>query len=103
LLTAVADKWNRHVIVVNEDMVAFIEVPSNVKQFFHDSIPQAFLVLVFLKPDPHVCEKPQAVAEDRVAQHLKCDSPTVMVLVGQMHMRLVLFLVPTRFLSTLIS
>jgi hypothetical protein len=29
-----ADKWNKLEIVVDEDMIAFVEVPSNLKQFF---------------------------------------------------------------------
>jgi hypothetical protein len=47
------DKWNRHEIVVDEDMVAFVEVPSNLKQFFPDGVPQVIfldVVLVFLRP-----------------------------------------------------
>jgi hypothetical protein len=58
-----ADKWNRHEIVVNEDMVAFVEVPSN-KQFFHDGVPQDIflvVVLVFLRIGPSICEYPQLV------------------------------------------
>jgi hypothetical protein len=29
-----AGKWNRREIAVDKDMVAFVEVPSNLKQFF---------------------------------------------------------------------
>jgi hypothetical protein len=79
-------KWNRHEIVVDEDMVAFVEVPSNLKQFFHNGVPQAIFLdvdLIFLRPDPSVCENPQAVVGQRVTQHPKFDSPTVVVLVGQ--------------------
>jgi ribonucleotide reductase beta subunit family protein with ferritin-like domain len=50
-----ADKWNRHEIVVDEDMIAFVEVPSNQKQFFHDVVHQAIfldVVLVFLRKTP---------------------------------------------------
>jgi hypothetical protein len=38
-----ADKWNRHeiVVVVDENMVAFVEVPSSLEQFFHDGVSQA--------------------------------------------------------------
>jgi hypothetical protein len=50
------DKWNRHEVVVDKVMVAFVEVPSNIKQSFHDGVPQ---------------------------EHLKFDSPTVVMLVGQ--------------------
>jgi hypothetical protein len=55
-------------------MVAFVKVPFNLKQFFHDGVPQA-IVVVFLRPGPSVCEKPQAVIGHRVAQHPKSDSP----------------------------
>jgi hypothetical protein len=41
------------------------------------------VVLVFLRPGPSVCEKPQAVVGHRVAQHPRFDSSTVVVLVGQ--------------------
>jgi hypothetical protein len=41
------------------------------------------VVLVFLRPGPSVCEKPQAVIGHTVAQHPKFDSPTVVVLLGQ--------------------
>jgi hypothetical protein len=81
-----ADKWNRHEIAVNEDMVAFVEESSNLKQFFHSDAPQAIfedVVLVFLRPDPSVHEKPQAVIGYRVTQHPKFDSPMVVVLVRQ--------------------
>jgi hypothetical protein len=81
-----AHKWKRHETVVNEDMVAFVEVPSNQKQFSHDGVPEAtFLgvVLVFLSPGPSVCEKTQRVVGIRVAQHPKYDSPMVVVLIGQ--------------------
>jgi hypothetical protein len=37
----VVDKWDRHEIVFDEDMVAFVEVPSSIKQFFHDGVRQA--------------------------------------------------------------
>jgi hypothetical protein len=36
-----ADKWNRHEIVVDEDMVAFVEVPFSLKHFFHNGVSQA--------------------------------------------------------------
>jgi hypothetical protein len=36
-----------------------------------------------LRPGSSVCEKPQAVVGHSVAQHPKFDSPTVVVLVGQ--------------------
>jgi hypothetical protein len=52
-----AGKWNGHDIVVDEDTVAFVEVPSNLKQFFHDGALQAIsldVVLVFLRPGPSV-------------------------------------------------
>jgi hypothetical protein len=66
-----ADKWNSHETAVDKDMVAFVEVPSNLKQFFHDSVPQAIffldVVLVFLKPGSSVCEKPQAVVGHKVS------------------------------------
>jgi hypothetical protein len=55
-----ANKWNRHEIVVEEDVVAFVEVPSNLKQFFHDGVPDAIfldVVLVPLRPGLCVCEK----------------------------------------------
>jgi hypothetical protein len=42
------DKWNRHEIVVIEDMVAFVEVPFNLKQFFHNSVPQAIFFMLSL-------------------------------------------------------
>jgi hypothetical protein len=35
-----ADKWNRYEIVVDKGTVAFVQVPSNLKQFFHDGVPQ---------------------------------------------------------------
>jgi hypothetical protein len=82
-----ADKLNRYEIVVEEEMVGFVEVPSNLKQFFHDGVPQTILLDVvsdFLRPDPSVCEKTQAVVGHRVAQHPKFDSPVVVVLVVQM-------------------
>jgi hypothetical protein len=41
------------------------------------------VALVFLRPGPSVCEKPHAVIRQRVTQHPKFDSPTVVVLVGQ--------------------
>jgi hypothetical protein len=42
------------------------------------------VVLVFLRPGPSTCEKPQAVFGHRVTQHPKFDSPTVVVVpVGQ--------------------
>jgi hypothetical protein len=81
-----ADKWNGHEVVVDEDMLAFVEVPSNLSQFFHSGVPQAIflnVVLIFLTPGLSVYEKPQAVVGHRVAQHPKCDSPVVVVLVGQ--------------------
>jgi hypothetical protein len=65
-----ADKWKRHEIVVDEDMVAFVEVPSNLMQFFHDGVPQTIFldaVLVFLRLGSSVCEKHQAVVGQRVA------------------------------------
>jgi hypothetical protein len=45
-------------------MVAFVEVPSNLRQIFHDSVPQAIFfffldVVIFLRPGPSVCEKPK--------------------------------------------
>jgi hypothetical protein len=81
-----ANKGSRHEIVVDKDMVAFVEVHSNLKQFFHDCVSQAiFLVVVFvfvfLRSDPSLCQKPQAVARHRVTQHPKFDSPTVVVVV----------------------
>jgi hypothetical protein len=81
------DKWNRHEIVVDEGMVALVEVPSNLKQFFPDGVLLVIffldVVLVFLRPVFSVCEKPQAVVGHRVAQHPKFDSPVVVVLIGQ--------------------
>jgi hypothetical protein len=100
------DKWNRHETVVNEDMVTFVEVPSNQKQFSHNSVHQAIffdVVLVFVRPGPSVCETPQAVGGQRVAQHPKFDSPMVVVLAGQILHETGLDLVPTRLLSTIIS
>jgi hypothetical protein len=41
-----AGKRNRHEIVVDEGMVAFAEVPSNLKQFLHDGEPQAIFFFV---------------------------------------------------------
>jgi hypothetical protein len=70
---------------VNEDMVAFVEVASNLKQFFHDGVPQAIFMdvaLVFLRPGPSVCEKSQAVDGHRITQHPKLYSPAVVVLLG---------------------
>jgi hypothetical protein len=32
------DKWNRHKIVVSEDLIAFVDVPSSLKQFLHNSV-----------------------------------------------------------------
>jgi hypothetical protein len=58
----IVDKWNRHEIVVNEDMVVFVKVPCNLKQFFHDGVLHAIFldaVLVFLRPGPSVCENPR--------------------------------------------
>jgi hypothetical protein len=75
-----ADKWNRHERVVDEDIVAFVGVPSSLKQIFHNSVPQAILldvVLVLLRPGLSV------VVGHRVAQHPKFDSPMVVVLVRQ--------------------
>jgi hypothetical protein len=40
-----ADRRDRHDIVVDKDMVAFDEVPSNLKQSFHDGVPQAIFFL----------------------------------------------------------
>jgi hypothetical protein len=56
----VGDKWNKYEIVVDEDVVDFVEVPSNHKQLFHNGVPQAIfldVVLVFLRPGPSVCGK----------------------------------------------
>jgi hypothetical protein len=73
------DKWNRHEIVVDEEMVAFVEVPSYLEQFFHDGVHQA----IFLDLGLSVCEISQAVVGHRVTQHPKFDSPTAVVLAGQ--------------------
>jgi hypothetical protein len=82
-----ADEWNRHEIVVDDDMVAFVEAPSSLKQFFTTVYPRPFffldVVLVFLRPGPSLCEKPQAVIGHKVAQHPKFDSPMLVVPVGQ--------------------
>jgi hypothetical protein len=45
-----ADKWHRHeiLVVVDEDIVAFVEVPSNLKQFFYDGVPQAIFGMLSL-------------------------------------------------------
>jgi hypothetical protein len=44
-----ADKWNTHETAVNEDMVAFVEVPSNLKQFNHDGVtPSHFFWMLSL-------------------------------------------------------
>jgi hypothetical protein len=54
-----ADKWKRHEIFVDNDMVDFVKVPSNLKQFFHSGIIQGILldvVLVFLRIGPSVYE-----------------------------------------------
>jgi hypothetical protein len=51
-------------IVVDEDIIAFVKVPSNLEQFFHDGVPQTIfldVVLVFLRPGPSVYDKPEAV------------------------------------------
>jgi hypothetical protein len=48
LLMEMVDKWKGQEIVVDEDMVAFVEVPSNLKQFFHDGVPQAIFLLGML-------------------------------------------------------
>jgi hypothetical protein len=37
-----ADKLNRYEIAVDKDMVAFIEVPSNLKQLFMMVYPRPF-------------------------------------------------------------
>jgi hypothetical protein len=80
------DKWDRHEIVVKEDMVAFVEVPFNLKQFFHVGAPKAVVldnVLVFLRLGPSVCENPQAIVGHRITEHPKFDFPMVVVLVRQ--------------------
>jgi hypothetical protein len=41
------------------------------------------VALFFLRPGPSECEKPQAVVGQRDAQHPKFDSPTVVVVVGE--------------------
>jgi hypothetical protein len=46
------DRHDAHEIVVDEDMVAFAEVPSNLKQFFHDGVPQAIFVDIVLETWP---------------------------------------------------
>jgi hypothetical protein len=82
----IADKWNRHEIVVDKDMVAFFEVPSILKHIFRSGVPQAIsldVMLVFLRPGPSICEKSHAAVGHRVAQHPKFDSPVVVVLLGQ--------------------
>jgi hypothetical protein len=43
-----ADKWNRHETVTDEDTIAFVEVPSKIKQFFHDGASQAFFWMLSL-------------------------------------------------------
>jgi hypothetical protein len=43
-----ANKWNRHEMVVDEDMVAFVEIPSNLKQFFTVVYPRAFFQMLSL-------------------------------------------------------
>jgi hypothetical protein len=80
-----ADKWNRHKIVVDKD-VAIVEVPSISSSFFMTVYPRPFffnVALVFLRPGPSVCEKPQAEVGHRVTQHPKFNSSTVVVLVVQ--------------------
>jgi hypothetical protein len=59
------DKWNRHEIVFDEDMVAFVEVPSNPKEFFSQQcITGHFfffldIFLVFLRLGPSVYKNPK--------------------------------------------
>jgi hypothetical protein len=72
------DKWNRYEIAVNEDMVAFVEVPSISQAAFSRWCPQAIfldVVLVFQRPGPSLCENPQAAVGHRDAQHPKSYSP----------------------------
>jgi hypothetical protein len=75
-----ADKRNRHEITVDQDVVAFVEVPSNLKQFFTMVHPKPFsfldVVLVFLRTGT-------SVVGHRFTQHPKFDSPMVVVLAGQ--------------------
>jgi hypothetical protein len=66
-------------------MVAFVEVPFNLVQFFHDGVPQVLFldaVLVFMRPGPSVCDKPQAVVA-HTRTNPKFDSSEVVVLVQQ--------------------
>jgi hypothetical protein len=80
-----AEKWDSHEIVVKEHMVAFVEVPPISSSFFIMAYLRPFffyVVLFFLRNDPSVCEKSQAVVGYRVAQHPKFGSPTAMVFVA---------------------